>query len=201
MHKLQNEEIINIKVSDNVNTAMNSMLYCNYISDNYEKVIYVSQDIIIEEIGKFTTCLENILSTLTKGTVFHSESHVRIRKGALVEVCKIDEFISFDETTQSLKFKLECNIDGVDYSAEALDEFDEVISRLANKLVYEIQVCALCKNGNITSLSDLRRGWHCFREIENQKPEIPWFQRDEEFDNSISKVGALHWCPSFEKRT
>lgn len=201
MHKLQNEEIINIKVFDNANTAKNAMLYCNYIADNYEKVIYISQDLIIEEIGKFTTCLENILSTLTKGTVFLVENFVNIKKGELVEVCKINEHISFDETTQSLKFNLECIIDGVNYSAEALDEFDEALSRLAKKLVYEIQVCALCKNGNITSLSDLRRGWHCFREIENQKPELPWFQRDEEFDNSISKVGALHWCPSFEKRT
>ncbi|MWV47180.1 hypothetical protein GRF59_26655 [Paenibacillus sp. HJL G12] len=147
---------------------------------------------IRKESGLFVTCIESILSELSKDSILQMKNSVKVND----QVVQLVESYSLNEN-ETIRIELQCDYNGISYSGSSLEEFDYALGELEDKMNIKFQVCANCNNGNITSISDLRHGWHCFRNIENQLTSLAWFERDEEFEESISNVSALHWCPKF----
>lgn len=170
------------------------MLFVRFTSPNLVEICLKAELFTVTETGRFITALESILEAIP--------NHYSLMFGHTVQIgtqfVLMEEQYAIDEDT--IRITLGCSYDNKIYSSTGLIEFDAVLESLKRSLHQSIKVCAFCKHGNLTSLSDLRYGWYCFRDIENPKYELPWSQRHDEFQKAISNVGALHSCNQFTSR-
>lgn len=192
-----NECILNCSLSTDDFTDEPGCMYLKFIRNSVVKINFNWKYNHFTEEGMYTSCLVNILEKLPQNSVIKFTNNLQLQCDKKVHIIKLDELYTLHHTGL-INIQLKCHhIDGTVYLHEGLDEFDTVFLELQQKMHCRFLVCMNCCQSNITSISDLRYGWYCFRDIKNQKRELPWFERNNEFQESISNVNALHWCPNY----
>lgn len=155
----------------------------------------------------YTECLVEILKKLPVGYSLKFQSKVNvINNESSFETIVIDEYASLINPEQNeeywhVNYHLRSTHKGVDYEANATEDYYYALKNLKRDMNLGFSICFYCENADFKSdgSEDLRHGWYCLRELNDRKKDIPWFQREEEFEKAISNVDALHWCPMFRE--
>ena len=201
-----NEKIIITKLIDDKGHGQDTNLYVRFRENDTVHMILIGKSIFFE--SKEATYVQSLLDLMTKlpdGYQLKFLDSVQIKNDNSIEIITVDEYIAdtrqYDPDEPQLKFRLVCEYRGKTFEAEAVEDFSIALQALQDKMDVSFNICAFCSNADFRSTGgeDLRQGWYCLRDVLNRNPEIPWFQRDEEFQKAYPNVNAFHWCPSYVK--
>ncbi|MBG9799108.1 hypothetical protein O0555_18075 [Brevibacillus laterosporus] len=201
-----NERIVITKLVDDKGHSHDSKLYVRFRENDTVHLILVGKSLYIE--SNEVTYVQSLLELITKlpeGYELKFLNIVQSTNGNSIEILTIEEYIAvtrqYDPDEPQLKFRLVCDYRGITFEAEAIEDFSIALQALQDKMDVSFNICAFCSNGDFRSTGgeDLRHGWYCLRDVLNRHPDLPWFQREKEFQEAYSSVNAFHWCPSYVK--
>lgn len=156
--------------------------------------------------SNYVECLVELLKAISpeyKQLMLINQIFIKTGKQKL-ELLEITETVSLklDVSAEEdvLHFALNCSYGGKEYAAEASEDFSIALQQLKENLPVEFQICGFCVFSDFKSdgSEDLRHGWYCFRENEEIDLDIPWFQREDSFNEAIPFINAFYWCPHFQ---
>lgn len=167
--------------------------------------------------GGFGPTLSELLLKLSPSCQPLSEHHVCIRMEHSISIKRHDghsEILTLKECIQNVP-ELFMDEYTIQYTLTCLSEdkreirtvsvegdFVHALQKIVDQLDIELHTCAYCQYADFKSMGgeDLRHGWLCFREVGPIDFDIPWFMREDQFDQAIQNVDALYWCPAFQYR-
>lgn len=200
-----NEKIVNTKLIDEKGHSRDTNLYVRFRDNNTVHVILVGKSLRVESEGvTYVQCLLELMTRLPEEYQLKFLNNFQITDTDTIEIIMVEESITvsqYDPEEPQLKFKLVCEYRGKTFEAEAVEDFSIALQALQDKMDVSFNICAFCSNADFRSTGgeDLRQGWYCLRDVLNRHPDLPWFQREDEFQEAYSNVNAFHWCPSYVK--
>lgn len=200
-----NEKIVNTKLIDEKGCSRDTNLYVRFRDKNTVHVILVGKSLRVESEGvNYTQSLLELMTRLPKECRLKFLNSFQISDRDTIEIVTVEESImvrQYDTDEPQLRFKLVCEYRGKTFEAEAVEDFSIALQALQDKMDVSFNICAFCSNADFRSTGgeDLRQGWYCLRDVLDRHPDLPWFQREDEFQEAYSNVNAFHWCPSYVK--
>lgn len=200
-----NEKIVNTKLIDEKGYSRDTNLYVRFRDNNTVHVILVGKSLRVESEGvNYAQCLLELMTRLPEEYQLKFLNSFQITDTDTIEIITVEESImvsQYDPDEPQLRFKLVCEYKGKAFEAEAVEDFSIALQVLQDKMDVSFNICAFCSNADFRSTGgeDLRQGWYCLRDVLNRHPDLPWFQREDEFQEAYSNVNAFHWCPSYVK--
>ncbi|MFM1652560.1 hypothetical protein ACI7RC_10730 [Brevibacillus sp. B_LB10_24] len=201
-----NEKIIITKLIDDKGQIQDTNLYVRFRENDTVHMILIGKSLYIEsEAGTYVQGLLELMTNLPEGYSHKFLNSVQITNGNSIEIVTIEEYVlvtrQYDPDEPQLKFKLVCEYRGNIFEADAVVDFSIALQALQDKMDISFNICANCSNADFRSTGgeDLRQGWFCLRDVSNRHSDLPWFQREDEFQEAYSNVNAFHWCPMYIK--
>ncbi len=201
-----NERIVSTKLIDDKGHSQDTHLYVRFTENDTVHLILVGKSLYFE--SNEATYVQSLLELITKlpeGYQLKFLNSVQCTNDNSIEILTVEEYIAvtrqYDPDEPQLKFRLVCDYRGIVFEVEAIEDFSIALQALQDKMDISFNICAFCSNGDFRSTGgeDLRQGWYCLRDVSNRHPDLPWFQREDEFQEAYSNVNAFHWCPSYAK--
>lgn len=187
-----------------------AILSVNYDVDFFMNLVRGSGETYRICRGGFGSCISDLLNEISGDSqlIFENKVFVKGRDGKLKVLVLIETIKNVPEQYSddiTVEYRLECNFEEkkeIDTISNEGD-FSIALQKLIDLLDIEMHVCAFCQFADFKSTGgeDLRHGWYCFREIGKVDFDVPWFMREDQFENAIPNVDALYWCPKFQYRT
>ncbi|GED61017.1 hypothetical protein ABER61_22500 [Brevibacillus formosus] len=201
-----NERSVTTKLIDEKGHSQDTILYVRFRENETVHLILAGKSLYFEsDEATYVQSLLELITKLPEGYQLKFLNSVQSTNGNSVEILTVEEYTSvtrqYDPDEPQLKYRLVCNYRGITFEAEAIEDFSIALQALQDKMDVSFNICAFCSNGDFRSTGgeDLRQGWYCLRDVLNRQPDLPWFQREQEFQEAYSNVNAFHWCPCYVK--
>ncbi|MEJ8548087.1 hypothetical protein [Brevibacillus borstelensis] len=201
-----NEKTLITKLINGKGQSQDANLYVRFRENDTVHMILIGKSLYIEsEAGTYVQSLLELMTNLPESYSLKFLNSVQTTNGNSIEIVTVEEYIvvtrQYDPDEPQLKFKLVCEYRGKTFEANAVEDFSIALQALQDKMDVSFNICAYCSNADFRSTGgeDLRQGWFCLRDVSNRHPDLPWFQREDEFQEAYSNVNAFHWCPSYIK--
>lgn len=201
-----NEKIIATKLIDDKGCIQETNLYVRFRENDTVHIILIGKSLYFEsESGTYVQSLLELMTNFPEGYLLKFLNSVQTTNGNFKEIVTVEEYIGvtrqYDLYEPQLKIKLVCEYSGKTFEVNAVEDFSIALQALQDKMDVSFNICAFCSNADFRSTGgeDLRQGWYCLRDVLNRHPDLPWFQREVEFQKAYPNVNAFHWCPSYIK--
>lgn len=201
-----NEKVVFTQLIDHEGHTQETNLYIGFTETDTVNLTLIGRAVDIEsEESNYVQSLLVLMTKLPEGYRLKFSNSFQIENMDAIEVIKVEELVSvtfdYDPDEPQLRYNLLCHYGGKTFTSESVEDFSIALQALQTKMDINFSICAFCSNADFRSTGgeDLRHGWYCLRDVENRKPELAWFQREEEFQQAYPNVNAFHWCPSYAK--
>ncbi|GIO04049.1 hypothetical protein J31TS6_00770 [Brevibacillus reuszeri] len=201
-----NEKVVFTQLIDQEGRTQDTNLYVRFTENDTVNLTLIGRSVDIEsEESNYVQSLLTLMTKLPEGFQLKFSHSFQIENMDGLEVINVEEFVSvtfdYDPDEPQLRYNLLCDYGRETFTSESTEDFSIALQALQTKMDINFSICAFCSNADFRSTGgeDLRHGWYCLRDVENRKPELPWFQREEEFQKAYPNVSAFHWCPRYAK--